>query len=133
VRHLRDPAADLPKLVLPVARFLVPRDSIRPDLSGVIFTRQSNPTEPFGPRYLDVRAVRSPDDLQQPDVKRALARLILARVLPIWLTYNGRRHKLFPDDELTDAILNPQTTEYRHLLPLAEELRLKWGLDTPAA
>ena len=63
----------------------------------------------------------------------ALARLILARVLPIWLSHNGKRHRLFPDEDLTDAIFNPETTEHRHLLPLAEELRLKWGLPKPAA
>lgn len=73
------------------------------------------------------------EDLQQPEVKKALARIILARVMPVWLSHNGKRHRLFPDDELADAMLNSETTAYRHLLPLAEELRLKWKLDEPAA
>jgi hypothetical protein len=110
-------------------------DSARPDRTGVLFTMEKSLLKSdlwFGPFYVKAAAMRSPEDFQRPEVKSVLERLLAIRSMPIWLAYRGQRYRFLPDDELTDAILNPQTTEHRHLLPLAEELRIAWNLPAPA-
>jgi hypothetical protein len=107
-------------------------DSVRPDRCNVLFSVQRMEANPLGPWIIQVEAMNSLDDFQQPDVQLALKRLIVARLMPIWVTHNGQGLQLFPEEDLTDAILNPETTEHRNLMPLADLLRREWQVTQSA-
>jgi hypothetical protein len=108
-------------------------DEARPDKCGVVFSFHWNRTQPDLFEYSIVAtAVNAPSDFDHPAARAALDTLVGAEAMPVWLDHSGRRHLLFPDAELADAILHPATTTHRHLVERAAALRRKWEISAAA-
>ena len=48
---------------------------------------------------------------------------------PVWLGFGGERRLVHPDEPLQDAILNPATTRWQSLVPVALAWRKTHGMD----
>jgi hypothetical protein len=103
-------------------------EEARPDRCGVIFTlfRWSRAQPDFLRPSVVATAVNAPADFDHPVARACLDMLVRNEAMSIWLQHAGRARRLFPDDELADAMLNPDTTPHRHLLERAGALRRRW-------
>lgn len=105
-------------------------DEARPDRCGVIFTffRWSDAQPDFLRSSIVASAVNTPADFDHPVARTCLDTLVRGETMSIWLQHSGQVRRLFPDAELADAMLNPDTTPYRHLRDRAAALRRKWAV-----
>ena len=96
-------------------------DDLRPDISGVMIAldRVAKPVSPFEHVYIVIRALTDEAALDQPQVREAIDLFSQEGTLPVWLAYGRSKRLVFPDSELVDAILNPETTPHTHLLARA--------------
>ena len=110
-------------------------DMVRPDRCGVMFSLRTTPFQPgpFGTQVILGLALNSPDDHRHPAARLATTRLVATEQSPVWLGFRAEWTRVFPDEALADAILNPHTTVHTHLLTKAAELRRKWKLPEPPA
>jgi hypothetical protein len=107
-------------------------EAARPHDCGVLFTYQWNHAPDALCNWSIVGvAVNGLDDFDHPATRAALDALTEVAAMPIHLEHRGRRFQIFPDEQLTDAIRRPETTQHRHLLERAAALRRKW--ETSAA
>jgi hypothetical protein len=103
-------------------------EEARPDKCGVIFTffRWSESQPEFLRASVVATAVNTPADFDHPVARACLDTLFRNEAMSIWLQHAGNVRRLFPDAELADAMINPDTTPHRHLLDRAAALRRKW-------
>jgi hypothetical protein len=109
-------------------------EEARPDKCGVIFTLyywdESQPE--FLRSSVIATAVNAPSDFDHPAARACLDTLIRGEAMTVWLHHDRRLERLFPDPDLADAMLSPETTPHRHLLGRAAALRRKWEISAAA-
>ena len=66
----------------------------------------------FETAHITCIAMRSKSDYDAPLVAVTIARYINEGTLPVWLGYGGGKTIVYPDVELTDAILKPVSTRF---------------------
>ncbi len=96
-------------------------DGLRPDLSGVMIAldQVAQAVSPFEHVYIVIRALEDEAALDQPMVRDAVGLFSAEGTLPVWLAHGRSKRLVFPDADLVDAILNPETTVHTELLPRA--------------
>lgn len=98
-------------------------DELRPDKSGVIFALvvHYEPRYVFENVHITCMAMKSRSDLAVAPASDAIGRYIGEGSLPVWLSYGGGKTLAYPDEQLADAVINPQTTRFPHLLQAGKE------------
>jgi hypothetical protein len=106
-------------------------DFLRPNQIGVIFSLDQHlpPRTPFERLYIVARAISDPTAFDTEPVKATLDMFMEEGSLPVWTSFDGRKSIIYPKPDFADAILNPETTQWRDLVPKAREWRKKYGLD----
>jgi hypothetical protein len=91
---------------------------LRPDKSNALFSLKISfePRHIFENAYIVCMALTDPSVFDTPVVSAALDMFIQEGSYPVWLSYKGCKSLAYPGAKLADAIDNPATTRFTHLL-----------------
>src|SRR5262245_25408948 len=111
-------------------RIAVMPDDVRPDKLGIVFSIEiyNPPRTPFERIYIIGRAVDDLAVFDTPYGQAAIDMFVREGSYPVFVGFQGQKRLVYPDAELADAILNPDTTPHQALLPRAQEFRRKYGM-----
>jgi hypothetical protein len=87
-------------------------DFTRPDRIGVVFSidRHHPPRVPFEQLYIVARAINGPSDFENPQAKAAIQIFVEEGTLRVWLSFDGNKKLIYPNQDLANAIVNPNST-----------------------
>ena len=96
-------------------------DELRPDLSGLLITleRGAPARSVFEDLFVRIRAFDGPLSAQSRLARRTIETFAQLELLPVWLSWAGHDELVFPTPDLADAILRPNLTPHRKLVPQA--------------
>ena len=96
-------------------------EELRPDLSGLLITleRGAPARSVFENLFIHIRAIDGPQALQSRLARRTIDTFAQLQLLPIWVSCANRDELVYPTPDLADAILRPNLTPHRKLVPQA--------------
>jgi hypothetical protein len=105
-------------------------DLARPDRLGIVFSIEvpRQPRTPFEKIYILGRAISDPAVFDTPQGRAAIDMFVREGSLPVFTAYEHERTMVFPNKELSEAILDPSNTTHRSLVPAALEWRQRCGM-----
>lgn len=86
-------------------------DGLRPDRSGMMVSLEGHrpPRTIFENLYVVIRAIDGPEVFDTPIGQELIASFARMEVLPVWISWAGKKFLVHPDQALADAIVNPNT------------------------
>lgn len=105
-------------------------DVLRPDRLGVVFYVRHKPEAEnlFERFFILARAARDEAALNHPLAQQAIAMFVREGSMPVWTGFKHSLKLVYPDAQFGDAILNPETTAWKALVPRAVEWRKRYGM-----
>jgi len=102
---------------------------LRPDKSNVVFSLKISyePRQIFENAYIVCMALTDPSVFDTPAVSAALDMFVSEGSYPVWLSFQGCKSLAYPGAELADAIDNPGTTKFTHLLETGKIWRERYN------
>lgn len=93
-------------------------EALRPDKSNALFSLKISfePRYVFENAYIVCMALTEPSVFDNPAVSAAIDMFVEEASLPVWLSHGGGKSLVWPGRELADAIVNPRTTQWHHLV-----------------
>jgi len=86
------------------------------------------PRTPFEKLYIIARPLTDPAAFDTPFGRAAMSMFIREGSLPVFIGMQGTKRLVYPDPDFGNAILDPENTPHRSLVPAALEWRRKYGM-----